>query len=103
MTTDDLKAVADKYPEWATFESDDLCVVRIGGDDCRVDLFDGHGGMTAAIFSALLDEIAEDLGYKLTEEITGGHDPTWYYRVRKIQNGGEVGHGPTKLEALLSL
>ena len=131
MTTDDLKAVAEKYPEWL----DDLTTetnyyrtyrgllweMKRGVFEIRrgtmefVVLGEQERGMSPAIFSALLDEIAEDehgvyLVRKARAKTVNQSDPNapwgetvWSWQARDIKTFQLRGDHPTKLAALLSL
>ena len=124
MTTDDLIAVSEKYPTWMK-----STYLNVGAGDQRAILrgayknfvFLCHNNMGSeswlgqqvgtAIFSALLDEIAEDVHgcYLMRRPITrrslSGQSVEWEWGALSIEHGGTLyreSH-PTKLEALLSL
>ena len=121
MTTDDLKAVAEKYPEWLADLTTETNLYRTyrgllwemkrgvfeiqRGTMEFVVLGEQERGMSPAIFSALLDEIAEDLGFYLCRDFWNLSEPSyWRWMAVSIETGDfRGGEHPTKLEALLSL
>jgi len=119
MTTDDLKAVSTKYPTWLlefpmrTKSGDTFGFEVQRGRLSGYDFGEDYQPETeqSAIFSALLDEIAEEVhGCYLTRDaINGGNADTdrWYWKARSIESAADIlpmnSRPTTKLEALLSL
>ena len=113
MTTDDLKAVAEKYPEYLQRRdqySPSWIALTWLYDLSEHTRNQYQQKYQSAIFSALLDEIAEDLGYylrRMNDSFTvwpeGQTECTWCWTLDDIKTGEPKGHGDTKLEALLSL
>lgn len=118
MTTDDLQRLADAFPEWCHIEiqegfkpdwADHIRITRGTLDGYGVVAYrepeTGHA-LSSAIFSALLDEIAEvEFGcYLVRFCATNADPPTWYWSPQNIENGApHEWHRPTKLAALLAL
>ena len=127
MTTDDLKRLAEKYPEHI---EDDLGsgTYHISNFDCAFDPSGGLGSfmfrgtahflghpVSEAIFSALLDEIAEkEHGAYLVRrgraktfiqsQPEAPYDGTlWHWEARRITDFELLSEGETKLDALLAL
>lgn len=117
MTIDDLKAVAEKYPEWLVSFPINNYVINRGELTGSLHLAPGQhrSGERAAIFSALLDEIAEvEHGVYLVRKARAKtviqSDPSapwgetvWSWQARDIKTFQLHGDHPTKLAALLSL
>ena len=108
MTTDDLKRLAEKYPEHIE-DAFGNGAYHISNFDCAFDPSGGLGSfmfrgtahflghpVSEAIFSALLDEIAESKGLLICRDPNGWwlDDPTKDHAIQ---------YHPTKLDALLAL